>query len=320
MTTRPASRAVGRWSPRAAWLAGLAAALLVVASLPGCSLLRPGGTGPSSAGRISGRLVADRVPPDAVVEVYRDDHGRSVPVPGVTARPDELGKFETPSLPPGRYVLVLRTREAPPALASATVPGRAEIELRPVSPGGGATVTFVRPDAANPPLVCRLTPVRTAPPVPDRREAVLGAGGEVRLSGLVPGLWHVEVSPPGVTADFLVPSDDTVPRFLVDPGAFPPAASDGGWIEGQVLHDDGRPAAGTVVTVRACANDGLTIEPWGRVAIVGADGSYRMDRVRPGVVYVRVEARGVHHPVLPQPVLAAISPSRGTIQGFVVRP
>ena len=71
------------------------AAALAVLLVAGCRTQAPAAAGPA---RITGRLRADRVPPDATAEVYRDEgDGPAVPVAGTTVRLDELGKFTTGS-------------------------------------------------------------------------------------------------------------------------------------------------------------------------------------------------------------------------------
>lgn len=276
--------------------------------------------GPS---RIAGRIRADRIPPDAIVQVYRDVDGPAVPVVGATARPDELGRFETPSLVPGRYVVVLRTRENPPSTTTAVVPGRTDVDLRLASPGAGSTVTLVAaraaPGSTATPAArtCRLVPAEPRTGIPDRREVVLLPGQEVRLSGLAPGVWHVDVMPDGATADFVVPQGEEVPRFLIDPPEFPGA---GAKLDGSVFRLRGEAAFGAAVTARPATFDGSSIQPWGRVGLVDADGRYSIGRLPAGTVYVRVESRDASFWTGSGAELIRISPSEKSERAYVIEP
>lgn len=295
----------------------VSAVALVAAIAPGCALLEDRTAGPAAAARVTGRLRADHLPSDAVIEVYRDDGGFVVPLPGTVARPDTLGRFETPPLVPGRYVLVVRTKDAPPSSTVATIPGRTDVDLRLASVGPGSTITLISPPGAPGTRTCRLVPDQSRGPVPDRREVVLVPGQEARLAGLAPGLWHVDVLPDGATADIVVPSGDTVPRFVVEP---PAAPSLGGSLQGLVVRLRGRPAFGAAVTARACSPDGMKIEPWGRVGLVDREGRYRIDRLTAGTAFVRVEARDACFLVLPGPELIQISPPAPSERGYTVEP
>lgn len=303
----------------------LCSALAAVVCAAGCGTAAAGRGDVPGPSRIVGRVLADRIPPDATIQVYRDADGPAVPVAGATARPDELGRFETPSLVPGRYVVVLRTRENPPSTTTAVVPGRTDVEMRLASAGAGSTVTVVAPPtpasapATATPVVrtCRFVPAEPRTGVPDRREVVLLPGQEARLAGLAPGLWHVDVMPDGATADFVVPSGEEVPRFLIDPPEFP---GKGATLEGAVFRLRGEPAFGAAVTARAAASDGTVIQPWGRFALVDADGNYRIERLPPGTVYVRAESREASFWTAPGAELIRISPSTKNERAYVIEP
>lgn len=269
-----------------------------------------------ASGRITGRLRADPVPADATAEVYRDEgDGPATPVAGTAVRLDELGRFTTGSLRPGRYLVVVRTREAPPATASAVVPSRIDVDLRLAAPGAGSTVTVESPATAPGVRTLRLVPAVPSGAVPDRRDVVLLPGQQVRVAGLAPGLWHVDVLPEGATADFQVPKGEAVLRFVIDP---PDAPARGVAVEGTVTRTDGGPAFGAAVTARATAADGVTVEPWGRVALVDRDGHFRVDRLPEGTAYVRVESRDAVFRFLSAPELVPISPPAATGRNFVI--
>lgn len=294
----------------------LPAALVGALLLGACAATSADGPGGEGPARITGRLRADRVPPDAVVEIDRDESGPPVPVPGTSSRLDDLGRFETPHLVPGRYLVVLRTRENPPSVASAVVPQRTETELRLTSPGAGTTVTLISPPGAPRERVCRLCPAESRTGVPDRREVLLLAGTEVRLAGLAPGLWRVDVLPDGATADFVVPRSDQLARLLIDPPASP---ATGPAVQGTVRRSAGEPAFGATVTVRMVDPD-MKVAPWGRFGPVGPDGSYRVDRLAAGVAYVRVESRDAAFRAVPSPTLITISPSSSNAWDWSVEP
>lgn len=293
----------------------LASALVAAAALAaGCA----SGAGTARhAGAISGRIRADRIPPDAVVEVYRAEAPAPIPLAGVTARPDALGRFTTPPLVPGRYLLVLRTRESGPATVGASVPSRGAAELRLPSTGGGSSLTLASPPTAPRTRTCRLVAARSDDPVPDRREISLAPGQEVQVAGLAPGTWHLDVLPEGATADLVVPEGGSVPRFVVDP---PEQPAVGGTLEGCVFRLRGEPAYGAAVTARTCSPDGRGVEAWGRVANVDREGRYRLERLAPGTAFVRVEVRDARFTVLPYPELIAISPPRPSERAYTVEP
>ena len=272
----------------------------------------------AASGRITGRLRADRIPPDATAEVDLDEgDGPATPVVGVAVRVDDLGRFTTGSLRPGRYLVVVRTREAPPSTASAVIPGRADVDIRLGTPASGTTVTLESPATVTGVRTLRLVPAAPRGPVPDRREVVLLPGQQSRVAGLAPGLWHVDVMPDGATADFEVPAGEGVPRFVIDPPDFPGV---GVALEGTVVRKGGGPAFGAAVTVRATLADGTTVEPWGRVALVDRNGRFRVDRLAPGTAYVRVESRDAAFRILPAPQLIGISPPAETGRAFTVEP
>lgn len=290
-------------------------AIVVCGAAAGCAGVGRGTDGPA---RIRGRVLADRIPADARIEVYRaDGEGPAVLVPGVEARPDELGRFETGSLPPGRYVVALRTRDAQASTGTADVPTRTDVEMRLASPGQGATIVLESPRGAESVRRVRVTPDAPARSVADRREVSIHPGGEARISGLEPGVWHLDVFPDGATADFVVPPGEAVQRWIVDPPAAPGL---GGRLEGVVLRLRGEPAEGAVVTVRVSDSDGTTISPWGRIGVVGRDGRYEVTRLAPGTAYVRVESRDASFLRLPPSELIRISPSGASERGFTVEP
>lgn len=288
--------------------------VVVAALLAACAVFR-GTPGPA---RITGRVFADRLPADSRIEVYRNDgEGPAVPVVGNVARPDDTGRFATAPVTPGRYVLVLRTREAPPSTATAVVPDRTEVEIRLASPGGGSTVVLESPASAPSARTVRILPDETRGELPDRREVVLLPGQEARIAGLAPGLWHFDVLPDGATADFVVPSGEAVHRFVIDPPEFP---ATGGVLEGAVQAPRDRSAFGTAVTARVCGADGFDIRPWGRLALVERDGRFRLDRLPTGPAFVRVERREATFTWLPTPELIVISPSEPVWRGYRVEP
>lgn len=314
----------------------LSVAMTAVALLSaGCGTLAADHAPVVGPSRITGRIRADRIPPDAVIQVYREIElvggyeAPAVPVVGATARPDELGRFETPSLVPGRYVIVLRTRENPPSTTNAVVPGRTDVELRLSSPGVGSTVTVVAgpmsgststlgaADATPIARTCRFVPAEPRTGVPDRREVILLPGQEVRLAGMTPGRWHVDVMPDGATADFIVPSGDEVPRFVIDPPAFP---GTGCTIVGSVFRVRGDVAFGAAVTARPASSDGQVIQPWGRVGLVDAEGRYSIERLPAGTVYVRAESRDASFWTGTGAELIPISPSKTTERAYVIEP
>ena len=287
---------------------------LVAALACGACASDPGTAGP---GRLSGRIVTDRLPPDAQVEAYRVSGGVAAPLAGTSTRPDSTGRFRLPPLVPGRYVVVLRTRENPPSTQEAEIPGREEVEMRIAPPAPGSSVTLVSPSSAAGSRTCRLSPARPRGLVPDRREVVIAPGQEIRLDGLAPGLWHMDVLPDGATADFEVAKGDAVAKFVIDPPAQP---ASGTFLEGTVRRQNGAPAYGAAVTVRTTDASGMKVEPWGRVALVDDTGRWQVSRLLTGTTYVRVESRDAALTSVPVPELIVISPSGGVLSEYVVQP
>jgi hypothetical protein len=197
------------------------------------------------------------------------------------------------------------------------VPQKSETDLKLASPGAGTSITLISPPGAPKERICRLCPAESRAGVPDRREVVLLAGSEMRLAGLAPGVWRVDVHPDGATADFVVPPGEQLARLLIDP---PVSPATGPAVEGTVKRKSGEPAFGAAVTVRAVDSEGRAVQPWGRFGVVGPDGKYRVDRLSPGTGYLRVESRDAAFRAVPAPTLITISPSGLNGWDWVVEP
>lgn len=298
-------------------LAALAGAL---AGTPGCA-----GTGDAdrSLSRLEGRIIADPLPSDARVEVHRsDDSGLLAPLVGFDVRPDRTGAFRTQPLPEGRYVLVLRSREVPPAFARSRVPQAEPVRLRPGLPTAGATIVLTAPPGRSESLRCRLA----APDlhggvldvgVLDVREVVLVPGQDVRLHGLRPGVWKLDVTNFAATTELAVAGGDAPQRFLVDP-PMPDPANVG--IRGTVIRTDGTPARGVVVSGWSMSDDDRNLVAWGRYSEVGPDGGYRVFGLSPGRGMVRVELRAATARILPPAEMIEIPPSGDLERGFTIEP
>lgn len=297
---------------RAAALAVLAGAL--VAACTGIRSAPP----ESSMERIEGRVLADPIPADARVEIHRrDDYGLATPLVGFDVRPDGLGHFRTQPLPIGRYLVVLRSREVPPAVSNVRLPQKGPLVLRAPLPSGGSTIVLTSPASRTESLRCRLAAPAPRSGVLDLREVVLAPGQDVMLHGVEPGLWKLDVTNSAATTELAVAPGDAPQRFLVDPPL--PAPTDSG-VEGTVLARDGVGARGVVVSAWSMSTDGVTLETWGRQSEVGPDGRFQVRGLRPGRGMVRVELRGASHRLLPAPEMIEIPPSGKVERAFRVDP
>jgi hypothetical protein len=273
---------------------------------------------PPGLARARGRILADPLPADARIEVLRrDDLGLASPLVGFDVVPDRLGHFRTQPLAPGRYVLVLRSRDVPPAFANVRLPASDDVVLRPELPSGGVSIVLFTPAAREGPLRCRLVAPTPHGGVLDVRELVLIPGQDVAISGIAPGTWRIDATNSAATAELVVRPGATPQRFVIDPPL--PAPGTGG-VEGTVTRRDGSAPRAVLVSAWPRADDGRSLVPWGRYGQVGREGKFEVLGLPAGAAMIRVEQRAAAHRLVPPPEMIEIPPSGRVERAFVVDP
>ncbi len=286
------------------------ATLVVVAALAACRSTEIAGPAPAAVhGKIQG---AQTFGEGASVQVYRiDDAGLPTPDPFETVRPDRLGRFTTRVLSPGRYRLVYRSADAPPAIASANVPLDTQVVLRPLVEAG---LVQVRAKSSGDSYRCRLTEMKPPDGVPDLREFSCSARDAVLLRGLRRGRWALDLPDLGATTEVEVSGGGDLSELVVDPPPMVVGAS----MTGEVRRADGAGAPWMVVSARPLGTSGVSAQRWGRFATTDVSGLYRIVGIPPGPTLVRVECREAPARILPAAQVVDIPPTGLVHLGFVV--
>lgn len=267
-------------------------------------------------GILRGRVEGGAAPDGATVQIYRLGHdGRPEPDPFETAAPDAKGAWTTKPLSPGRYRVVLRAPDRPPAATTVRVPTPELAILRRVD-GFGLVEHAFRAAPGCGPLRCRLTEVRPHHETPDVRTFTCGPDRALVVRGLRPGPWRLDLPELGLTTEVVVVPGAGLPELTVDP----PEPAPGGSLTGEVRSLDGSGAAWLAVVARPLPDPEGPGARWGRYGLTDRRGRYRIVGIPPGAALVRVECREVPVRILPAPHVVPIPPS-GTLElGFVVEP
>jgi len=288
-------------------------ALACAVLLAGCVTSPPS----AAAQRIRGTVVGLDRPEEAHVELFRlTSNGVAQRLHGAEAVPGSDGRFSTSLLLPGRYVLALRAPGRPPSVVTLPVPPAPEVRLVARVADPAASLELRHDVAGAAMLEVVLTRVEDGLPVPDRRRLPVPAGAPLRIDGLTPGRWSLDLVGLGVTTEVDVGAEGSLAAVVLDP----PTVGSGAPMIGRVLREDGSPARGVAVTVRSYPEGTLAPSAWGRSTLTDSDGGYRLVGLPSGRVLVRVECREAVQTRLPKPAVMSIPPSGVVRRSFVVGP
>lgn len=291
-----------------------AIAIVAVAVLAaGCA---SGGASLSSPGRLNGRVEGSQRPPKgAYVQVFRiDADGIAVPDPFERVTPDALGRFATDVLSPGRYRLVYRQPDAPPAALTVRVPNKELAVLRPPVTVDGVALTVKSNERE--PVRCVLTEIGPKDGLADVREFECVSRLPATVRGLRPGRYYLDLPSRGLTTEVDVPAGVPQRDLVLDP---PPDAGVGG-VSGRVRRTGGDGAGWLVVAARPISEGDGEAGRWGRYVTTDRTGAFALAGVPEGRTLVRVESRQWPAGVLPAPRAVAIPPSGMIELGFEVGP